>query len=131
MRFSPGAPGMVSLEPGPGPRTDTGIEVYPEGLLRLVRRAWKRYLLPIYVTENGVADEGGSLRAEFLRAHAHAVDRALSEGIPVRGYFHWSLLDNFEWVEGFEPRFGLYRVDYETFERVPTEGAKEFARLAR
>ncbi len=130
VRFSLGAPGLVRLAPGPGPRSDAGIEIYPEGLLRLLRRAWERYELPIYVTENGVADRRDVLRAGFLRAHAHAVARAIEEGIPVRGYFHWSLLDNFEWAEGFGPRFGLYRVDYETMERSATAGGREFARLA-
>lgn len=128
--FTPGAPGLVRLEPGPGPRSDTGVEIYPEGLLRLLRRAWQRYELPIYVTENGVADADDTLRADFVRAHAHAVARAIDEGIPVRGYFHWSLIDNFEWAEGFGPRFGLYRVDYDTLERSATNGSREFARLS-
>ncbi len=130
VRFTLGAPGLVTILPGPGQLSDTGVEVYPEGLLRLLRRAWKRYRLPIYVTENGVADSVGTLRPGYLRSHAHAVARALDEEIPVRGYFHWSLLDNFEWTEGFGPRFGLYRVDYETFERALTPGSEEFARLA-
>jgi beta-glucosidase len=130
VHFSPGAPGLVRLTPGPGPLSDSGVEIYPEGLLRLLRRVWKRYGLPIYVTENGIADAGDTLRADFIRSHAHALARALAEGIPVRGYFHWSLIDNFEWAEGFGPRFGLYRVDYETLQRRPTEGGEEFARLA-
>lgn len=130
VRFDGGAPGLVELSPGPGPLSDSGVEIYPEGLLRLLRRISKRYGLPIYVTENGVADASDRLRADFLRGHAHAMARALEEGLPVRGYFHWSLLDNFEWSEGFEPRFGLYRVEYETFERTPTRGASEFRRLA-
>ncbi len=131
VRFDAGAPGLVELLPGPGPRSDSGIEIYPEGLLRLLRRIWQRYELPIYVTENGVADAADRLRPDFLRGHAHALARALEEGIPVRGYFHWSLLDNFEWAEGFGPRFGLYRVDYETFERTSTRGAGAFRRLGR
>ncbi len=130
VRFDPGAPGLVELRPGPGTLSDSGIEIYPEGLLRLLRRIWKRYELPVYVTENGVADATDGLRADFLRSHAYAVARALDEGIPVHGYFHWSLIDNFEWSEGFEPRFGLYRVDYESLERSPTRGAEEFRRLA-
>jgi len=130
VRFDPKAPGWVRLGPGPGPLSDSGVEIYPEGLLRLLRRAHERYDLPIFITENGVSDAAGTLRPAFLRSHVHAVGRALAEGIPVRGYFHWSLLDNFEWSEGFGPRFGLYRVDYETFERSPTAASLEFARLA-
>lgn len=128
--FTPGAPGLVRLEPGPGPRSDSGVEIYPEGLLRLLRSAWERYELPIYITENGVADARDVLRADFIRSHAYAVVQAIGEGIPVHGYFHWSLIDNFEWAEGFGPRFGLYRVDYDTLERSSTEGGSEFARLA-
>ncbi len=61
----------------------------------------------------------------------YAVSRALEEGIPIEGYFHWSLMDNFEWAEGFGARFGLYRVDYETMERIPGPGAEEFRRLGQ
>lgn len=128
--FSPGQPGLVAYEPGDGPLSDAGAEVYPEGLLALLREAQARYGLPVYVTENGIADARGALRPEYVRAHAHALARALREGIKVRGYFHWSLLDNFEWSEGFAPRFGLYRVDYATFERRPAPGAEVFAALA-
>ncbi len=131
VRFSPKAPGLVELLQGPGPLSDSGVEIYPEGLLRLVRRVWDRYGLPIIVTENGVSDSSGDLRPDFLRSHGYAVSQALEEGIPIEGYFHWSLLDNFEWSEGFGPRFGLYRVDYETLERIPAPGAGEFHRLAQ
>lgn len=130
VRFNLDAPGLVELEPGPGPLSDSGVEIYPQGLLRLLRRAADRYSLPIFITENGVSDATGALRPDYLRSHALAVGRAIEEGIPVRGYFHWSLLDNFEWSEGYGPRFGLYRVNYETLERQPTEASREFARLA-
>ena len=95
-----------------------------------MRRVWRRYRLPIQITENGVADATGALRASFIRGHVHALDLALAEGIDVRGYFFWSLLDNFEWAEGFGPRFGLYRVDFDTLERERAPGADEFTRLA-
>jgi beta-glucosidase len=131
VRFSPGEPGMVAHHPGPGRRTDLGWEIYPEGLHRLLRAAWARYRLPIYVTENGLADASGAERPDFLRAHVQALARAAREGVPVLGYFHWSLLDNFEWAEGFGPRFGLYRVDYGTMARTPAPGAEVFAALAR
>lgn len=131
VRFSPKAPGWVELLQGPGPLSDTGVEMYPEGLLRLLRQAWSRYGLPILVTENGVADASGTLRPRYLRGHAYAVARALDEGIPVEGYFHWSLMDNFEWAEGFDARFGLFHVDYPTLERQEGPGAVEFRRLSR
>ncbi|HET6413293.1 MAG TPA: family 1 glycosylhydrolase [Anaeromyxobacter sp.] len=130
VRFAPGAPGNIERVVGPGPKTDLGWEIYPEGLLRLLRAAHARYRLPIHVTENGIADARGTLRPTYLRAHAHALAEAAREGVPVLGYFHWSLLDNFEWEQGFEPRFGLYRVDPKTFERSPASGADVFAALA-
>ncbi len=130
VRFTPSAPGLVTLLQGPGPLSDAGVEIYPEGLLRLIRRVWSRYELPIYITENGIADAEGSQRADYLRSHTHAVMQAIGEGIPVKGYFHWSLLDNYEWSEGYGPRFGLYRVDYDSLERHPGPATREFSRLA-
>jgi beta-glucosidase len=128
--FAPGQPGFVRNEPGEGERTDLGWEIHPEGLLRLLREVHARYGRPIYVTENGLADRTGARRGAFIKDHLAAVAAAVGEGIDVRGYFHWSLLDNFEWADGFEPRFGLYRVDYATFERTPAPGADVFAELA-
>ena len=81
------------------PRNDLGWEVYPEGLYRLLRR-YARRGWPLVVTENGVADGRDVLRADFLRAHLYAVDRARAEGVDVVGYIYWSLIDNFEWSHG-------------------------------
>ncbi len=130
VRLDPREPGMVSVRDGPGPKNDLGWEIYPEGLLHLLREAARRCRLPIYVTENGIPDAGGRMRGDYIRAHAWALSRALAEGIDLRGYFHWSLLDNFEWADGFAPRFGLYRVDYETMERRPAGGSETFTELA-
>jgi beta-glucosidase len=131
VHFSPGAVGMVARQPGPNPTTDMGWEIYPEGLLRVIREAHGRYGLPIYVTESGVSDIAGTQRPAYLRGHLRAVVRALQEGIPVEGFFYWSLMDNFEWAEGFTPRFGLYRVDYATQERAPAPGAEVFREAAQ
>ncbi|MEK6612926.1 MAG: family 1 glycosylhydrolase [Gemmatimonadota bacterium] len=128
--FAPGAPGMVEIHPGPGTLSDAGIEIYPEGLLALLRESRKRYPLPIMITENGVADSAGVHRPMFVRQHAYAVKKAIEEGIDVRGFFHWSLMDNFEWTEGFGARFGLYRMDRATQARTPAAGWEEFRRLA-
>jgi beta-glucosidase len=130
VHFSPSAPGLVALLPVTGARSDLGWEIHPEGLLGILRQASARYGLPVYVTENGIADQKGSMRDDYIRGHAYALSRALAEGIPVRGYFHWSLMDNFEWAEGFRPRFGLYRVDYPSLDRRPAGGAESFAALA-
>jgi beta-glucosidase len=130
VRFSLGAEGFVEWQPGPGPRSDLDWEIYPEGLLRVMQDAYQRYRLPIYITENGVADQSGEKRGAFIERHLHAVSRALQGGLPVEGYFHWSLLDNFEWAEGFAPRFGLYQTKYETMERSETAGLEVFRRLS-
>jgi beta-glucosidase len=131
VHFSPFAAGLVERRPGPGPRNDLDWEIFPRGLPRVLAQTWSRYRLPIYITENGLADATGTLRPDFLRAHLREVARALADGIPIRGYFHWSLMDNFEWAEGFTPRFGLYRVDYATLARTPTPAVETFRSLAR
>ena len=91
-------------------------EVYPEGLYRLLK--WlAAYGKPIYITENGLPDEDDDQRPRFLLTHLAATHRAMQEGVPVKGYFHWSLVDNFEWAEGWSLRFGLVALDVETQER--------------
>ncbi len=99
-----------------GPRSDLNWPIYPSGLKQVLLEA-KDYGLPLYVTENGLADADDSRRPDFIRGHLRAVERAQAEGADVRGYLHWSLLDNFEWDLGFAPRFGLVEVDYKTMER--------------
>ena len=79
--------------------------------------------LPLVVTESGIADETGTRRAESIVRVLEAISRARARGADVRGYYHWSLTDNFEWAEGYAPRFGLYTVDYATYARTPSEGA--------
>jgi beta-glucosidase len=111
--------------------TDMGWEVYPDGLHRLLSRVSADYApAVIYVTENGAAfgdvrGHDGRVRdperQAYLRSHIDSVARAVAEGVPVHGYFVWSLLDNFEWAQGYSKRFGLVYVDYPTLERVPKD----------
>ena len=111
------------------PTTGMGWPIVPDAFLSLLRTLDSRYdLPPLYITENGCsfADEPGpdgtvddASRIEFLDAHIAAVRAAVEEGVDIRGYFTWSLLDNFEWAEGYHPRFGLVHVDYETQKRTP------------
>jgi beta-glucosidase len=123
--------GLGTVQPTPGaPQNDLGWEIHPEGLYRCLL-ALKRFGKPILVTENGICDAKGDKRPAFLADHLAAMARARDEGVDVRGYFHWSLLDNFEWAEGYAPRFGLYAVDPATFERTPASGAGEFRAAAR
>jgi beta-glucosidase len=111
--------------------SDLGWEVYPEGLGQILRAWGRRTGLPVYVTENGIADAGDSRRAAFLERHLAEVARAIADCVDVRGYFHWSLMDNFEWADGYEPRFGLVEIDYATQERRVRESARVYARIAR
>lgn len=111
--------------------TDMGWEVVPEGLGRVALRLSRDYGLPLIVAENGIADSTGLKREDFLRKHLKSLAGAMSKGADVRGYMHWSLLDNYEWGS-FGPRFGLYSVDREGgFKRRPAAGAKYFAALAK
>jgi beta-glucosidase len=133
LRADLGSPTLSRQLVAPGrPVNDLGWEVYPEGLYQALVR-YGREGLPLYVTENGMADARGERRADFLLQHFEALMRAAREGVDVRGYFHWSLLDNFEWIEGYEPRFGLFQVDYASPEkrRMPTPAVATFQELAR
>jgi beta-glucosidase len=104
------------------PASDLEWAVHPKGFARVLDCA-ASYGLPIYVTENGIADNRDHYRPYYLVSHLREVARAIERGRDIRGYYHWSLLDNFEWIKGFGPRFGLYRVNYDTFERTATGSA--------
>ncbi len=109
---------------GPLPKTAMGWEIYPEGLTRLLTRVARDYSgpLPLYVTENGMAAADALQdddRVAFVDAHVQAVRAAIDAGAPVQGYFVWSLLDNYEWAEGYAKRFGVVRVDFDSLERQP------------
>jgi beta-glucosidase len=114
-------------------------EVQPEGLTRLLRRIHDEYTagpgVTLYVTENGAAyddvvEEDGSVhdeeRTEFLRDHLAAILDAIDDGVPIGGYFYWSLMDNFEWAWGYDKRFGIVRVDYRTQERSLKDSGIEY-----
>jgi len=122
-------PALAELD-GPLPKTQVGWEIYPEGLHHFLTMVHRDYAggLPIYVTENGMANADApgpdgriddSARIAYLDAHLGEVKRAAEDGVPVRGYFVWSLIDNYEWALGYGPRFGLVHVDYETLTRTP------------
>lgn len=95
------------------PKNDLGWYMEPEGLHPLLTRVWAHYKKPIFITENGVADSKDQYRKWWIEESLVAMERALSEGVDLRGYFHWSLLDNFEWKYGWWPKFGLISVDRE------------------
>jgi beta-glucosidase len=108
--------------------TDNGWEIAPETLGPLIHEA-NLSGLPLLITENGIADGNDRVRAEFLRLHFEEIRKAEARGIPIHGYFHWSLLDNYEWLDGFEPKFGLYAVDRSTMQRTPRPSVAVFREL--
>ena len=125
--------------PGPLPKTQMGWEVFPEGLNFFLQRTHKEYTkgLPLYVTENGMAHDDRLIdgkitdqaRIDYIAQHSEAARNAIAAGVPLKGYFIWSLLDNYEWTLGYEKRFGLVHVDFETLRRTP-KSSYEALRLA-
>lgn len=119
----------TTSQEGPGDKTQMGWEIYPDGLRNFLNRLAQDYVgdLPIYVTENGMAwadhvEDGivnDDIRIRFIADHMAATRQAIAEGANVRGFFYWSLLDNYEWAFGYEKRFGLIHVDFETLKRTP------------
>ena len=103
--------------------SDMGWEIYPKGIYYLLKDL-QLYQKPIYITENGIADAKDVRRAAFIRDHKTWMQKATEEGVDLRGYFYWSLMDNFEWDKGFWPRFGLVEIDYKTMERKIRQSAR-------
>jgi beta-glucosidase len=108
--------------------TDMPYTVYTEGIYRAIEEA-ARLKKPLIITENGISDARDDRREKYIRESLYAVSKALRDGCDVRGYFYWSLLDNFEWAEGYTQKFGLYEVDLETQERRLRNGAKAYAEI--
>lgn len=110
--------------------TDNGWEIAPRAFGAMIDEAALSGL-PVVITENGLADAADRMRPEFLRLHAGEIRMAEERGTPVHGYFHWSLLDNYEWLDGFGPKFGLYEVDRRTMRRTPRSSVDVFRTLGR
>jgi beta-glucosidase len=104
------------------PQTEMGWDINPEGFYQCLIEL-KRFRKPVYVLENGLADSEDIMRASYITGHVRALKRAIDSGLDVRGYMHWSLLDNFEWSFGFSRRFGLVEIDYNTQTRTVRNSA--------
>ena len=137
----PGYPGLVNYMPPELPRTIMDWSVEPDGLYDvLMRLRVEAPGLPLYITENGYAAEdyvnpegvvNDFERVDYIHGHLEAAWRALRDGVKLAGYFHWSLMDNFEWAWGYQRRFGLYFVDFGTQRRVPKRSAAFYAEVLR
>ena len=110
--------------------SDLGWGLYPEGIYHLLKDL-KKYHKPVYITENGLADKGDQHRSWYIKEILENVHRAIGEGVDVKGYLHWSLIDNFEWADGFKPRFGLYEINYQTYERIARPSAQFYADICK
>ncbi len=133
MRFNPFKKMWVELRhrdlDGRG-LTDLGWEIHPEGLRKMVEHA-VTLKVPVIITENGIATHDDDRKINYLRQHVAVVQRCIRDGLDIRGYFYWSLVDNYEWIQGFDSRFGLYKVDFESFQRKPTRAAAYYSHLIK
>ncbi|MBN1218186.1 MAG: glycoside hydrolase family 1 protein [Anaerolineae bacterium] len=135
LNFNPRALGALFAEAGtaspemawPQPWTDR--EIYPQGLYKLLVELHHQYRKPIFVTENGMADATDDIRPGFILTHLAAVHRALQAGVDVRGYYYWTLVDNYEWVEGWTTPFGLIGLDPQTQRRTIRRSAQLYAEI--
>ncbi len=125
-----GAKGMMGVPAG-AERTQMGYEFYPQALEATIRQAARVSGCPVIVTENGIGTEDDTRRIAYTQTALEGVLRCLADGIDVRGYIHWSLLDNYEWLEGYRPKFGLVDVDRATQARKPKPSAWWLGAIAR
>lgn len=128
-RITVGPDGVVPPPPE-AERTQMGYEYYPAALEAVVRRAASAGL-PIIVTESGIATDDDARRVDYIRDSLHGLENAVAEGTDVRGYYHWSALDNFEWMLGFRPTFGLIAVDRTTQQRTVRNSARYLGEIAQ
>ena len=140
VRMGPdGKPEMIPFKTG-APRACNGWPVTPQSLYWGPRFYYERYKLPIYITENGLANQDwvsldgrvhDPQRIDYLRRYLLELDRAIADRTEVKGYFQWSILDNFEWAEGYDKRFGLVYVDFETLERTIKDSALWYSNVIK
>lgn len=134
MRWDPKNSMYLGFSIEEDPKNVMGWITYPEGIYRVLGEVHEKYKLPIYITENGMPTGAGLddfERVAFIKEHLRYVHMAIQDGVDVRGYNHWSLMDNFEWLYGYEPRFGLFEVDRTTLERTPRKSALEYAKICQ
>jgi len=114
-----------------GRRTDMGWGVYPQGIKEVLIDAKKRFERPIYILENGLADSEDKYRADYIEEYLEKVHEAIEEGADIKGYFYWSLLDNFEWNFGYGPKFGLCAIEKKTLDRKPRKSYFAYQKIIK
>lgn len=140
VRAGAGGRAEVVERPTGSPVTSLGAPIVPETMYWGTRFCWERYGLPLIITENGMDQQDfpnvdGNVedpqRIDFVRRYLRQLKRACNEGIPIQGYFHWSIMDNFEWIHGYKPRLGLVYVDYVTQQRTVKDSGRWYAEVIR
>lgn len=121
---------QTELERSHAKRSDIGWQMHPQAIYDVIMEA-RHYKKPIFITESGVADATDQYRGWFIEESLRAIHKSIENGADVRGYFHWSLLDNYEFTKGFTMRFGLVHVDHQTQERTVRESARTYGEIAR
>jgi beta-glucosidase len=111
--------------------TQLGWEISPTGLYHVLKEIDGRYHKPIVVTENGIGTQSGQKSIRYFREHVAQLRRAQADGVDVRGYFPWTLVDNYEWTDGWGPKFGLFSFDPKTHDRIPSPSAVWFSKFIR
>ena len=111
-------------------KNSLGWDIYPQGLCHVLLNL-KKYNLPVIIAENGICTANDQERWEFIQSHLKNVHLGMEQGVNVVGYLYWALMDNFEWAEGFTPRFGLIDIDYNTQQRTVRESAKKYAQVCK
>ena len=137
MKFDPGKPDQAFMDFESAPpgieTTEMGWQIYPPGFRKTLEDVWKTFKKPIYITENGIADAADVKRPTYLLEHLAQVHRAIENGCDIRGYYQWSYIDNFEWKEGFEKKFGIVACDHDDPElkRRPRKSADMFSEIIK
>ena len=131
--FSPN-PGMLfaKIEVNPKAKTnDLGWEIYPEGLYRLCKKYYDRFKEPIFITENGTCDSKDAFRTQYIYDHIREIKKLIDLGVDVQRYYHWTLMDNFEWIEGLSARFGIIETDFDTQKRTIRNSGRFYGQLSK
>ncbi|MFN4216692.1 MAG: family 1 glycosylhydrolase, partial [Brevinematales bacterium] len=113
------------------PTNNLGWEIYPKGISLLAKRLWKTYHLPIFITENGTCDREDTFRSQFIYDHLKEVASLIASDIPIQRYYHWTFIDNFEWIEGESASFGLFANDYSTQTRTWRKSAQFYQEICK
>lgn len=112
-------------------KNDLGWDIYSDGIYFACKKYYDLYKLPIYITENGISDKEDTKRPDFICSHLSNIARAISEGIDIRGYYYWTLMDNFEWLEGESANFGLYYCNFKNQERKLRRGGELYSLICK